>query len=315
MKRFLAIAMLATSFAALAQTQPQNSQDFEAAGRLQRVLALKDPMIAGEIPTYYSPGSEQHARDLQRFMTGERVFAKRELRVDVPLSLAVLDPAQWQRVETQIPFPMPSVDGRPSVALLPADWAAAPGFFPKQSDIDPAVVKAVEARGVSWDEATHRAMDLTGGHELGHTVEHVYGIDPGTNWLNEFLANYVMVAYLQRDRRDLLWLIPVLQSLCHLDQPEPYVSLDDFESRYTQILDTDASNYAWYQGQFTEQVLRVYARQGVDFLRKVREAFPAGDVRPEPDNAETLRCLEKISPGFIAWARAMDAKPKLTAHH
>ena len=247
---------------------------------------------------------------MQRFITGERDFIKTRIGIRVPLSLAVLDTTQWKRVERQLPYPMPSVSGEPPVALMPADWASGPDFFPKQKDSNPALVRAVLARGSTWSDATHRAMDLVGGHELGHTALDTYGIVPGTHWLNELLASYVMYAYLQNERRDLLWLIPVMQAICRLDRPQPHVSLEDFESSYMRILTTDAANYSWYQGQFMEQVQQVYARQGVAFLTKVRAAFPSDARRFALGNAQTLRRLVAIDPSFSAWAESLAARPR-----
>jgi hypothetical protein len=287
-------------------------QDPEAK-RLQYVQALKDPTIPGDVPTYYTPGYKNHARDLQRFLTGERSFYKKKLGVDVPLSLAVLDRRQWDQVTQQYPFPVPSVDGSPLVALMPANWADGPGFFAKEADIDPEAVATVKARGNDWTQATYQSADLIGGHELGHAFERAYGIVPGTHWLNEFLANYVLYAYLESQRRDLLWLLPVMRAGTHWSRPLEHVSLDDFESLYMQILtDTSPSdNYGWYQGQFFDQVEKVYAQKGIGFLKEVRAAFPAGSERFALGNAETLRRLDKISPGFTAWAHSLDAHPRV----
>jgi hypothetical protein len=313
----LAVVGTANASVAAARTPPSSPvtsststpETFEP-GRLERVEALHDPVIEGAVSTWYTRGYLQRARDLQRFITGERDFIKKRLGVRVPLSLAVLNTKQWKLVERQLPYPMPSVSGEPPVALMPADWANGPGFFPRQRDSDPAMVKAVLARGLRWTDAEHRAMDLVGGHELGHTAVDSYGIVPGTHWLNELLASYVMYSYLQHDRRDLLWLIPVMQAICRVDRPQPHVSLDDFESRYMHILTTDAANYSWYQGQFMEQVQRVYARQGVTFLTKVRAAFPMGARRFALGNAQTLRRLGAIDPSFSSWAKSMAARPR-----
>lgn len=312
----LCLLTACTRGASAAQTQPPKGQDFEAAGRLDRVLALRDPMIAGEISTYYTPGYEKHARDLQRFLSGERLFAKKELGVDVPLTLAVFDTRQWSEAEKQLPYGIPSVSSKPYVALMPASWADAKGFFPRKSEIDPAVVKAVEARGVDWTQVNSQSGDLIGAHEVGHVVVDLYGIVPGTRWLNEMLASYVMYAYLQTQRRDLLWLWPVALAETHWRRPLEHVSLDDFESLYLHILtaNSPSDNYGWYQGQFYDQIEKVYAQKGNGFLKEVRAAFPPGPRRFALGNAVTLRRLEKISPGFIAWAHAMDATPKLVAH-
>jgi hypothetical protein len=301
--RFAACALLALASAtALAQ--------FEE-GRLERVQALNGPRLDGIVPTYYTPGYKQRARDLQRFITAEMGFAQRRLGERLPLSLAVLDRAQWSAAERQLPYPMPSVDGEPPVALMPADWSAAEDFFAKESDVDSKTREELAAHHSTYREAAHRSGDLIGGHELGHAVVHAYGIEAGTRWLNELLASYVLYAYLQNERRDLLWLVDIVQMSNRVNLPQHHVSLDDFESRYMDILAKDGENYGWYQGQFLEQVKRVYAQQGLEFLSRVRAAFPAGSS-PGHDlgNAETLRRLEKFSPGFTAWASSLETRPR-----
>lgn len=280
-------------------------------GRLERVQALKAPRLNGIVPTYYTPGYQQRARDLQRFVTAEMRFAQRRLGVQLPLSLAVLDKAQWSMAERQLPYPMPSVDGEPPVALMPADWSTAEDFFANESDIDSKIREELAAHHLTWREAAHRSGDLIGGHELGHAVVDAYGIQAGTRWLNELLASYVLYAYLQSERRDLLWLIDIVQMSNRVNVPQHHVSLGDFESQYMDILAKDGANYGWYQGQFLEQVKRVYAQQGLEFLKQVRVAFPAGS---SPDhqlgNAETLQRLEQFSPGFSAWAASLETRPR-----
>jgi len=309
---FMGVAIGITMFASLlAAAAPPTGNTFEA-GRLERVKALGGPVIEGAVRTYYTPGYEKRARKLQRFVDGERTFVKKELGIDVPLSLAVLDPAQWKLVERQLPYSMPSVTGDPPVALVPADWPSAPqDIFAKESDAGPAVVEAVAAHGLSWNEANYQAYDLANGHELGHAVIDTYGIVPGTHWLNEMLASYVLYAFLQQERRDLLWLDQLMQAANPINRPQRHVSLDDFEAQYMQILTTDGRNYGWYQGQFFGLVRKVYARKGIGFLLEVRAAFPEGEKWFALGNAETLRRLEDISPGFVAWARDMNALPRL----
>lgn len=301
--RFAACTLLAlASGAAFAQFDP---------GRLERVQALNAPRLTGIVPTYYTPGYKRRALNLQRFVTAEMGFAQRRLGVQLPLSLAVLDKAQWSVAERQLPYPMPSVDGEPPVALMPADWSAAEDFFAKESDVDSKTREELAAHHLTYREAAHRSGDLIGGHELGHAVVNAYGIQAGTRWLNELLASYILYAYLQSERRDLLWLIDIVQMSNRVNLPQHHVSLEDFESQYMDILSKDGENYGWYQGQFLEQVKRVYSEQGLEFLTQVRTAFPAGSSpNHQLGNAETLRRLEKFSPGFTAWAASLERRPR-----
>lgn len=292
-----------------AATTAQKSPGSFEAGRRERVRALRDPVVTGEVLTYYTPGYEQRARDLQRFLIDELGFSRKQLQVELSLSLAVLDAKQWVQVERQVPYPIPSVSGEPPVAIMPASWQEAEGFFPREREATPTLQRVIGAHGLTWREANHRAGDLIGGHELGHAIVDAYGIVPGTHWLNEMLASYVLYAYLQHRRPDRLWLIDVLQAGKHANRPQNHVSLEDFESMYMDILTKDGDNYGWYQNRFLEQLRNVYARHGVDFLRQVRKAFPPGPARFALGNVETLRRLDAIDPSFSAWAKSLDSYP------
>ncbi|HVV40931.1 MAG TPA: hypothetical protein VHC94_07680 [Nitrobacter sp.] len=281
-------------------------------GRLQRVQALKDQMIPGEVPAYYSPGYKQRARDLQKFIAGELEFYQRHLHVRLTLSLAVLDKRQWPLAERQLPYSVPSVTGTPPVAMVAANWGQAPDFFPREGEVDPAIVKSAVAHDVSWLEASHRAMDIVGGHELGHTLVDAYGIAPGTHWLNEMLASYALYAYVQADRPDLRWLWPVLKAVNRVNQPQRRTSLDEFEAQYMAILTKQPDNYGWYQAQFLNLVERVYAREGMGLFPKMHAAFPGGSYkRMALGTPETLRRLDAVDSEFRLWANEMTHKPRL----
>lgn len=79
-------------------------------------------------------------------------------------------------------------------------------------------------------------------------------------------------------------------------------SLADFERLYSGV---GADNYIWYQGRFSERVFALFATERFDFLRKVKDAFPRGSKdKLAPD--QLLEQLEKIKPGFKAWAAALE---------
>jgi len=280
-------------------------------GRLDRVLSLHNPMLKGEITTYYTPGYEKRAREVQRFLTEELKSSRKQLHFDLALTLAVLDSKQYPQVEHQTPYPAPSVTGDPPVALMPVNWTDGVDVLPKETDAGVEVKRQVAAHGMSWRDASQCAYDLWGGHELGHAVIDAYGIEAGTRWLNEMLASFVLYAYLQAEGRDRLWLLDVLEAGCQIDRPQEHVSLDDFESQYLKLASEDPHKYLWYQGQFFEQIKKIYARHGVNFLQQIRQAFPEGKYKfATLGNAETLRRLDAIDSVFSAWAASLAKFPR-----
>ena len=63
----------------------------------------------------------------------------------------------------------------------------------------PVSEKALEAAGVSIQEAPYRLNDLIGYHEVGHVVIWEYGLRQPQSWFDEMLATFAAYAFL-RDR-------------------------------------------------------------------------------------------------------------------
>jgi hypothetical protein len=281
-------------------------------GRLERVRALGNPMLKGSIPTYYTPGYESRARSLQTFFSGELRYSHRHIPFRLTVSLAVLDPAQYALTEHQLPYPTPSCTGDPPVAMMPVNWVGGPDVLPKEADASDTVRQAVMAHHLTWNEASDSAYDLWGGHELGHAILDAFGINPGTRWLNEMVASYVLYAYLASEHPEQLWLIDVLEVGGRPDQPQRHVSLSDLDAHFLPIAVNEPRNYLWYQAQFLEQVKKVYGREGVGFLKALRRVFPDGKYEfATLGTAETLRRLDTIDPEFSVWARHLESMPRI----
>lgn len=308
-----ACAAARSDFSLAGSTKPDAKSPTFEPGRRDRVEALHDPVLAGDVPTWYTPGYAQRARRLQALFSGELRFAVKQLGITSKLSLAVLDPTQYGQVERQMPYPTPSVTGDPPTALMPAKWTGGPpDLLPAQSDATPQLMRIVRRHGLDWSTARERAYDLWGGHEFGHSALEAYGINPGTRWLNELIASYVLYAYLQQEHRDWLYLLDIVETGCHIRRAQRYVSLDDLDSKYLEIAAQDVHNYLWYQGQFFERIKTVYARHGVSFLTELRAAFPddGKTAFASLGNAETLRRLDSIDPDWSTWANSLAALPR-----
>jgi len=282
-------------------------------GRLERVIALGNPMLKGSIPTYYTPGYEDRARLLQAFFSNELRYSKQHIPFRLTVSLAVLDSAQYALTEHQLPYPTPSCTGDPPVAMMPVNCIGGPDVLPKEADASDDVRQAVSAHHLNWNQASDNAYDLWGGHELGHAILDAYGINPGTRWLNEMVASYVLYAYLASEHPEQLWLIDVLEVGGRPAQLQHYVSLNDLDSKFLSIAVNEPRNYLWYQAQFFEQIKKVYKRQGVGFLKALRQVFPDGKYKfATLGTTETLHRLDTIDPEFSAWARHLESMPRMS---
>jgi hypothetical protein len=253
---------------------------------------------------YYTEGHQEQALRLRALVEEAMRFYADSLGVQAPLSLAVLDRDHWGRIGVGQPYGLPGVGGTPPVAFLPAtdDNVAADDALSIRASVSPAALRLVEASGHSYEDGARRYVDLVGLHELGHTYNRAFGIHPGHRWLNELLASYAAYTFLRQrhPRQAQLW-DGILQG--YVDAVRPgHTSLEDFNRLYAGV---GPQNYVWYQARFQEMVRSTYEAKGVGFLREVRAAFPEGEPPASMDAA--LGRLERIHPGFRAWAAELSA--------
>jgi len=290
-----------------AQGSSEPSPAKEEEPRLETVLALEDPFLPGQVRTYYTPGFEKRAKDIQDFLTDERDFYSKELGIHLNLTVAILDAKQWAQLNILDPYGVPSVtDFPPYVALLPANWGENRlGMLPAETEADPALVKQVQAAGGVWSETFYRGFDAIIGHEFGHAAARTYGIKPPTHWFDEFLATYFEIAFIRHRHPELLFPVQTFFAI-NRGYSHQYTSLNDFESRYP-ISDSSPTNYGWYQAMFEQRIEQVYAQQGIGFLKQARASFPANSHAAPLSNAEVLAKLDGICPGFRGWAQSLES--------
>jgi hypothetical protein len=202
---------------------------------------------------------------------------------------------------------MPSVDGTlPAVFVMPVSWDEVTWMaVPKREQVPPAMLSKALANGRTWKQIKFEGCDGIGTHEIGHSIIRQLGIDPPTRWFDEFLASYVGYAYLKANApaqalsNEIFWTVGLNNS------PHPFTRLDDFEGRYDQLQQEYPGNYGWYQLALDQRVIEIYAQSGVEYLREIRKQFPAG--ARALDSPQLLNELERISPGWKAWAAHLEA--------
>lgn len=274
---------------------------------MEAIQALRLESIPGDMPTFYSPGAQVRAKYLQALLGGEIDYYAGRFNVHfAPITMVVLNPNQWPKVDGDNPYGMPSVsESAPSVFVMPSSWNEVTWMpFPKREEVDPAILRRALKGGRSWDQVKFEGGDGIGTHEIGHSIIDQLGIDAQTYWFNEFLASYVGYAYLKaHDPRqalssEIFWTYG-------LKAPHPFTKLNDFESKYAELGQKYPANYGWYQVALDQRVIEIYQQRGVDYLRTIRAQFPKG--APRLDSTQVLNKLEGISPGWIAWSRRLEA--------
>jgi hypothetical protein len=199
------------------------------------------------------------------------------------------------------------------VAFIPADddGVITQGLLAEETHETAETRRLLDSVHLGFDEAARRFIMHPILHELGHRLVIQYGIAPpmqkGSWWVDEMLASYFAYAYEKSGRPETATIVEAMTNLSSEDLK--YTSLDDFPKTIPLLMAGDSSNMTWYQRQFEARLAAVYAKEGLDFLPRVKETFPAG-AKNDPSPAEVLAKLELICPGFQAWAVQMaNVKP------
>lgn len=286
---------------------------FSGTIRQKNLAALNDPFLPGTMMVYYSPGQKHRAEFLQHLLSGEMDFYAEKFNVHfLPVTLAVLNPEQWKKVVI-FAYGFPSMSAPPSIFTMPSDWNKSKVVpFPHKSDVDTATLKRVRAEGHAWKEFQYEGGDGIGTHEIGHSIILQLGIAPQTHWFNEFLASYVGYAYLSAKAPRQVLGNEVFWKAGYLNSPHLHTNLNYMETDYVALTTKEQINYAWYQFALDQRLLEVYRRQGLSFLFKVRESFPASG--PKLNTGQVLDKLEAIQPGWKAWSENISAASAAISH-
>jgi len=271
---------------------------------LTRIKGLGITTSTNRITVYYESPYEDRALRLRTLIEDARQFFADSLGVAPELSLAVLTRPLWDRVITWQPYGIPGVEGRPPVAFLPAtdDNLAAQDALDLAPGVSRGTHQMLADAGLDWPTASRRYVDLVGLHELGHAFAQAAGISVGARWLNEWVATYFAYTYLRAARpQDARMWEGVLQGYRDAVQPT-HRTLESFERLYFGV---GARNYVWYQAQFQRLVAEVHATHGVNFVRRLKEAFREGGGAATMTPKELLRRLDALHPEFEEWERTM----------
>lgn len=278
----------------------------------EALLKLKLSNQPGEIPVYYSACCKERALEVQAALEDGLRFYREKLGTHLDIVAAVLDKNDWNRILEQRPDHLVPPYGMTyvpfDVAFIPADdgGVITQGLLADKIHETPETRRLLDSVHLGYDEAARRFIMHPILHELGHRLVYQYGISPpsqeGSWWLNEMLASYFAYAYEKSRRPETATIVEAMTNLSSKDLK--YTSLDDFPKTIPLLMAGDSSNMTWYQRQFEARLVSVYAKEGLDFLSRMKEAFPAG-AKIDPSPAEALARLEVICPGFQAWAVQM----------
>ena len=273
---------------------------------LEKLRTLPIDSAPGTVRAYYSRGLHERAVRLQQGFAAAvdhyRSMLEGAPSLGVSAGLALLEKDHWNRAVRR-PYGQPHIDV--------TAWPILLVILPASAD-DGSVADLWRTAGLVSKADLNRTLEVIGYHELGHSlnVQYLYVLAPGTTslsvqWFDEFMATYFGQGYLWHTAG--LDADPVRPELFH-DSIATYRSLVQFEQQHSGYFQRSAAgyaNYAWYQAQFAGRARAVFRRQGLDFVRRVRQELP-WDRYASWRTDELLAWLDGIEPGFVEWAAALE---------
>lgn len=312
------IAFLACGTDQEASTAP-TEQDPTHHAKVQ-ALGLES-VTEGSTVVYYSKGREPRARAVLAMVGG---FLARYTPTYGPVALhvAVLTEPDW-KATIENPYGVPGIrnQGPKPIAFMPADVEQ--GTLYRQvlalADKLPAATKDdIAAKCGSLSACTLKFADLIILHEISHVYVERMAFGRPNMWVGELAPDYLVYQYLRGEQRPELGAWSIMNAV--MARMDPHVkSLDDLEQRRREegALDRLEPELPRLHGILMERIPEAHDRVGGDFIPRLVQAFPrqenptgcgttglsAGICRSqELPEAEVLRRLDAITPGFTAWA-------------
>lgn len=247
---------------------------------LGRLLALRLAHIEGAVPVYYSDGLKTVALRDQAEITDCAAWYSHQLHVSVPVTLAVLNRNDWDRVGGLMGYPMAqALADQGNVIFMPDSFASYPG---QKTNVD-----------------LGKKLGFISFHETGHLYQHALHLEGPDLFMQEFSATMLATAYAVARRPELI--DATLGS--RTEAPQRYTSFEDIDLIYEGV---GFDNYDWLQVETVR--LAVYFVRGQDLVtlvKKMQEAFPE---RRAMSNQQVFSSLDAIRPGVLVQAGSL-AKP------
>jgi hypothetical protein len=270
--------------------------------------SLDVPTMPGTVKVYHSRGYEARARSLQTQVTRAVDYYAKRLQIRPTIVMAVLAQEESQALSGNV-YGFPWTDGGrwSSVVVMPATHPIFDEItvgIRQRPKASAAIAQAERATGLSLEDGIRLTADTIMYHELGHIFASAYGIGTPNLWFDEFVAHYFSEAYNADAAPDPR--VPPFDKLINEPDgsgPPKHTALEDLERLYS---DVGPANYGWYQQHFARRAKAVYKTEGFAFLTRLKTALPSSESDRLPVS-EVLSRLERLSPGFVAWAESLAA--------
>ena len=294
--------------ASRAQSDPAGHPWVAAARRLKLDSLPGDPKV------FYSANHRPHALRVQAFVAEAMEFYRDSLGAVTPFTMLLVSKPDWTHAFGPRFWGFASnrgVAGGDEWAIIqPAtgDGALADLIGPAESKAPPELWAELNPGRLSAEELAQRHIDLVVVHEYGHVLVRSGGVPIrwGRDWFQEFLATYLMYAFLASRHPELAQAYTAWDRVVVRVVPEAYTAIRRFDDGDGWQSRVGSRRLLWFYASVGDRVRACYPRHGLDLIRRLTVSLSpkSGWIMPRD---ELLRILDKECGGFDRWASDMRA--------
>jgi hypothetical protein len=226
--------------------------------------------LGGRVKTYYSPGHQSIATELQQLVTRAITYYEKKYAVHFDIQLIVLDSSQW--FKEIIPFGFVFYDGTHWLVLNSgmnySDFKSVYGFNGISVQLDSSFSKnKIQAEDIIYTRLKFLCL-----HELGHYFMYKLSNAQAPDvWTNEFIATYFANEYVAQFEPNIKNGFDIFCRTIVSAYPAEYKTLAEFDSLYFKM---KLGNFAWYHSRFYFLADSLYRCSGNGYFNIFQSNFP-----------------------------------------
>lgn len=259
---------------------------------------------------YYSPGHEERAKSIARFMESAGNYFQNEIGFTPKTTLYILAPQHWAAIAAkplQDVYGFPHNIDRSHLAIAAEDNDFWRSFLPPIDRLSPTIAARV-TKAYGKPDGSYSMMpffDLLALHEMGHSYTAQAGLKMHRHWMSELFVNIMLHTYVAEKQPELLPALEAFPTMVVSAGTAGYkfTSLKDFEKLYV-TMGMGPKNYGWYQCKLHSAAKDIYNAGGKNVLKQLWKTLK--ERKEEMSDEEFINVLKKeihpsVADVYLKW--------------
>lgn len=275
-----------------------------AQSRLDSLINLrKTDKLDGKVPTLYTPGHKDIAKDYQTLITDAINYYEAKYKAQLNVKLIVLDSAQW--IREAIPYGFVIFARGWIVMNTGMSYETFKQVYGTESFSDK-LDEEVKRRNIPPVEVANSILRFFSIHELGHHfIGNISNAKTSNRWIDELASSYFSYEYFINNRPAELMPFELYCQINTEYYKPKYSTIAEFNDKYTG---TGIDNYAWYHCNIYFMTKSLYECQGKEFISTLEQNFPKKSNQKFTPN-EMINVLDTKCNGTVSkWVTELEIK-------